>query len=80
MKTSKKVWLDRPGRPVHYLHYSHGQYSHTYCGLVNFTGYQSWNFTRTRGEVTCKRCLGQLHKTSKVISFKARLKHYKKTG
>jgi hypothetical protein len=53
---------------------------HTYCGLINFAGYRAWAFTRTRKEVTCKNCLNQLRKTSRVIPFKARLKLYSKAS
>ncbi len=52
MKKKKRI-----GRPVHFQHYKHVGYVHTYCGLVNFQGYRVWPFTRQQGNVTCMKCL-----------------------
>ncbi len=65
--------MKKSSRPVHFQHYKHVQYVHTYCGLVNFQGYRAWPFTRQRKEVTCKRCLWTLRRDEQVISYKARL-------
>lgn len=60
-------------RPVHFQHYKYVRYVHTYCGLVNFAGYREWPFTRTRQNVTCKRCLWSIERDERVVSYKARL-------
>ena len=63
----------RSGRPVHFQHYRHTQYLHTYCGLINFQGYRAWPFTRQRKNVTCRRCLWTLDRDKRVVPYKVRL-------
>ena len=60
-------------RPIHFQHYAHAQYLHTYCGLINFQGYRAWDFTRQRGHVSCKRCLWMLERDERVVTYKTRL-------
>lgn len=60
-------------RPMHFQHYKHVQYLHTYCGLINFLGYRPWEFTRQRKQVSCKRCLWSLERDERAVSYKTRL-------
>jgi hypothetical protein len=61
------------GRPIHFQHFKHVQYLHTYCGLINFQGYRAWPFSRTRNDVTCKRCKWTLKRDERVVSYTVRL-------
>ena len=65
-------------KPIHFQHYKHAQYFHTYCGLINFAGYRAWPFTRQRKHVTCKRCLWTLERDERVVTYRDRIAEWAK--